>query len=223
MTLRAAVLSLALATLAVTSCTTTVTGHPAPGEQPSPATRATPPTPLAADDLLLPNRGQTPIGAVTMTAVGTNYYVGAEPPACSAALLFKGSPLRPAQATGTAESAYTFVDTAALYAESVDVYERPLDVSEIVQNGFNAVSGCTVEASGVSLQGRDRPMRLAEVTMPATGVLAWTMTRPDWTCNYGLAVTPQVTLVMSLCDRRPDFDMAGWASTRRQQIEHQSA
>lgn len=37
------------------------------------------------------------------------------------------------------------------------------------------------------------------------GVLAWTMTRPSWTCSYGLAVVPQVALPISACDIKPGF------------------
>ena len=45
------------------------------------------------------------------------------------------------------------------------------------------------------------------------------MTRPDWTCNYGLAVVPRVALLMSLCDSKPGFPMAEWASKRKAQID----
>ncbi|EUA34627.1 putative lipolprH domain protein [Mycobacterium xenopi 3993] len=49
-------------------------------------------------------------------------------------------------------------------------------------------------------------------------MLVWTMTRPDWTCDYGLAVVPRAALLLTLCDHESRFRMADWASTRREQI-----
>ena len=62
-------------------------------------------------------------------------------------------------------------------------------------------------------------MRLSFFGTPDDGVLVWTMTRPEWTCDYGLAVIPRVALLMSLCDSKPGFPMAQWASKRRAQLD----
>jgi len=67
-------------------------------------------------------------------------------------LLFKSSPLRPAGSSDNAESAYRF-GGPALYAESVDVYDKPLNAHEVVSNGYSAVSQWLAEAVGVSSLG----------------------------------------------------------------------
>lgn len=136
--------------------------------------------------------------------------------------LFKGSPLRPAGSSDHAESTYRF-GGAALYAESVDVYETALSVHEVVSNGFSAVSQCHTAAVGVSPQGVFRPMRLSFFGTTDDGVLVWTMTRPDWTCNYGLAVVPRAALLMSVCDSMPGFPMGEWASKRKAQLDRVAA
>lgn len=82
------------------------------------------------------------------------------------------------------------VDGPALYAESVDVYDNALNTHDVVWNGFRAVSDCHGDAVGVAPLGEFRPMRLNFFCTPADGVLVWTMTRPDWISDYGLAVVP---------------------------------
>ena len=62
-------------------------------------------------------------------------------------LLFKGSPLRPAGSSDHAESGYR-VDGQALYAESVDVYDKRLNTHDVVWKGFGAVSKCHGDAIG---------------------------------------------------------------------------
>ena len=106
--------TLIVAAVTLGACTTSV-GWPG---DPGPAKPAT--APISARDLLLQDGDTTPLGPATATPVGDNYFTSARPPECSAALLFKGSPLRPAGSSDHAESAYRF-GGPALYAESVDV------------------------------------------------------------------------------------------------------
>jgi hypothetical protein len=94
-----------------------------------------------------------------------------------------------------------------------------LNTHDVVWSGFGAVSQCLGEAIGVSPQGEFKPMGLSGFAIPSDGVLAWTMTRADWTCDYGLAVVPRVALLISACDAKPGFPMADWAATRRAQID----
>lgn len=113
--------------LALAACTESVAGR---------AMRATDrssglPTsakPARARDLLLQDGDRAPFGQVTQSRVGDSYFTSAVPPECSAALLFKGSPLRPDGSSDHAEAAYN-VTGPLPYAESVDVYtnvsERP--------------------------------------------------------------------------------------------------
>jgi hypothetical protein len=177
--------------------------------------------PISARDLLLQDGDTTPLGAATATTVGDNYFTGARPPECSAALLFKGSPLRPAGSSDYAESAYRF-GGPALYAESVDVYDKALNTYDVVSNGFRAVSQCHGDAVGVSPLGVFKPMKLSFFGTTGDGVLVSTMTHPDWTCNYGLAVVPRVALLMSLCDTKPGFPMSEWASKRKAQLDRRA-
>src|SRR6201999_1847564 len=116
-----------------------------------------------------------------------------------------------------AESAYRFA-SPALYAESVDVYDKKLNAHEVVGKGFGAVSKCHADAIGHASLGDFRPMRLSAFGTPSSGVLVWTMTRPDWTCDYGLVVVPRTALMLSACDFKPGFPMADWASKRRAQL-----
>ena len=206
---------LVVVVLALGACTTPIAGRAIRAAKPAAAT-------ISARDLLLPNGDSTPLGPATATVVGDNYFTSARPPECSAALLFKGSPLRPAGSSDHAESAYRFRG-AALYAESVDVYQTALSVHKVVSSGFSAVSQCHTAAVGVSPQGVFRPMKLSFFGATDDGVLVWTMTRPDWTCNYGLAVVPRAVLLMSLCDSKPGFPMGEWASKRKAQLDRIAA
>ncbi|OBK96558.1 hypothetical protein A5645_08995 [Mycobacterium asiaticum] len=86
----------------------------------------TQPRPTAARDLLLQDGEQTPFGLARGRPVDDSYFTSVRPTECSAALLFKGSTLRPAGWTDSAESAYGF-DGQASYAESIDRYDRDLD------------------------------------------------------------------------------------------------
>lgn len=217
----------AAAILAVTmlqaGCVTSVTGRPvrAPGP---PAistltTTASAPVPISAHDLLLHDGDRTPLGTATMAPVGDNYFTSVRPPQCSAAMLFKDSPLRPPVSSDYADSAYRF--GLANYAESVNVYDKDkaLDPAKVVQNGFSAVTSCNVEAVGVSPLGQSPPLRLSFFAIPRADVLVWTMTSPHWTCDYGLAVIPRVALLLSACNTKRGFPMAAWASIRRLQIQ----
>jgi hypothetical protein len=204
-----------IAVTTLVACTTSIAGRAIRAEKPAA-------TPISARDLLLQNGDATPVGPATATGVGDNYFTSARPPQCSAALLFKGSPLRPAGSSDQAESAYR-LGAAALYAESVDVYETALSVHEVVSNGFSAVSQCHTAAVGVTPQGDFRPMRLSFFGTTDDGVLVWTMTRPDWTCDYGLAVVPRAALLMSLCDSKPGFPMGEWAAKRKAQLDRVAA
>jgi hypothetical protein len=187
---------------------------------PGRAMRATKPAPasISARDLLLQDGDSTPLGAASGTKVGPNYFTSARPPECSAALLFEDSPLRPAGSSDHAESSYRFT-SSALYAESVDVYANTLNTGDVVRNGFRAVSDCHSDVIGATSMGEYPPMRLSFFATPADGVLVWTMTRPDWTCDYGLAVIPRVALLISACDVKTGFPMADWTSKRKSQLD----
>ncbi|MGE2813583.1 hypothetical protein ACQI5H_00335 [Mycobacterium heidelbergense] len=216
---RAAV-ALVIAAVMVSGCATSVTGRAvrAPGqpEVPANAHRA-----ISAHEFLLPDGDATPLGPATATSVGDNYFTSARPPECSAALLFKGSPLRPGGSSDRAESAYR-LSGQALYAESVDTYDRTLKIHDVISKGFGAVSNCHGDAIGVSPSGAFRPMRLSFFGATDDGVLVWTMTRPDWTCDYGLAALSRVVLMLSACDVKPGFPMTDWASKRRAQIDRRT-
>lgn len=116
--------------LALAACTESVAGR---------AMRATDrssglPTsakPARARDLLLQDGDRAPFGQVTQSRVGDSYFTSAVPPECSAALLFKGSPLRPDGSSDHAEAAYN-VTGPLPYAESVDVYTNVLNVHDVV-------------------------------------------------------------------------------------------
>lgn len=159
--------------LALAACTESVAGR---------AMRATDrssglPTsakPARARDLLLQDGDRAPFGQVTQSRVGDSYFTSAVPPECSAALLFKGSPLRPDGSSDHAEAAYN-VTGPLPYAESVDVYTNVLNVHDVVWNGFRDVSHCRGDAVGVSRAGRSTPMRLRYFATLSDGVLVWTM------------------------------------------------
>ena len=210
-----------VAALLASACSTPVTGRAvrAPG-QPGGSARAQ--TTVSARDLLLQDGDTTPLGPVTASPIGDNYFTGARPPECSAALLFKGSPLVPAGASDHAESAYS-AGGPALYAESVDVYDETLKPHDVVSKGFAAISKCHGDATGVSPSGAFRPMRLTFFGTADEGVLTWVMTRPDWTCDFGLAALPRVVLMLSACDTKRGFPMMDWASKRRAQIDRRTA
>lgn len=215
---------LTLVAVTQTACATSVTGRairaPGPGVSTSQPTRTSTPAraPITARDLLLRDGDRTPVGPATAAPVGDNYFTSARPLECSAAMLFKGSPLRPPGSSDYADSAYSF-GGSAMYAESVDIYDKPLDAHAVVWNGFSAVSKCSGEAVGVAPIGESQPLRLSFFAVPADDVLVWTMTNPDWTCDYGLTVVARAALVLSLCDTKPGFPIADWASTRRSQIQ----
>ncbi|EUA34628.1 putative lipoprotein lprH [Mycobacterium xenopi 3993] len=113
------------------------------------------PPPIFARDLLLHDGDSSPFGPAAMTDVGDTYFTSVRPPECSAALLFKGSPLRPPHSTDYADSAYSF-GGSAMYSESVDVYDKALDVHAVVWDGYGAVSRCTAEAVGIAPRARSR-------------------------------------------------------------------
>ena len=210
-----------IAALILSACATSVTGRAIRAFD-WPAVRAQAHAPTSAPELLLPDGGDTPLGPVTATAVGDSYFTGARPRECSAALLFRGSPLLPPGPSAHAESAYR-VGGPALYAESVDVYDNALRTHVVVSKDFAAVSQCHGDAIGVAPLGESRPMRLSSFGTTDDGVLIWTMTRADWTCDYGLAVLPRVVMMLSACDTKPGFPMRDWASKRRAQIDRRTA
>jgi hypothetical protein len=206
----------AIAVVTVGGCAKTVAGHAirSPGQSPTTVKAA----PIPARDLVLQDGNDTPLGPATSAPVSDNYFTSARPPECSAAMLFEGSPVRPPGSTDHAESSYKF-DSQALYAESIDVYDNDLNAHDVVWKGFSAVSECRGDATGVAPSGEYGPMRLSSFATPSDGVLVWTMTRPEWTCDYGLAVVPRVALVMSACDSKRGFPMADWAAKRRAQLD----
>ena len=192
-------------------CSTSVAGRAVRGP-------GKPSAPISARDLLLQDGERTPTGPATAIPLGGNYFTSARPRECSAALLFEGSPLPPVDTSDHAETAYRVGDQA-LYAESVDVYNHALNTHDVVWNGFREVSQCRGDAVGVSPTGSFKPMSLSGFAIPEDGVLTWTMSRADWTCDYGLAVVPRVALLISACDGKPGFPIADWAAKRKAQID----
>ncbi|MGH3596114.1 MAG: hypothetical protein ACRDUT_09120 [Mycobacterium sp.] len=208
------------------ACTTSVAGRPvaADGHPPLPSGSATKPVPapISASDLLLRDGDNTPLGPAASAPVGDTFFTSARPPECTAAVLFKHSPLRPAGSSDHAESAYNFGRTA-IYAESADVYVKTLNPHDVVWDGFGAVSKCNGDAVGVAPAGEFGPMRLRQFSVPPDGVLAWTMTAPTQTCDYGLVVVPRAALVLAACYVEGTFDMTEWATKRREQIMSRAA
>jgi hypothetical protein len=215
--------ALVIAAVLLSGCATSVTGRAIRASgQPQPGGSTPARAAIQARDLLLQDGDATPLGRVTAAPVGNSYFVSARPPECAAALVFKGSPVLPAGKSDHAESAYR-VGGPALYAESVDVYDIALKTREVISNGFHAVSQCHGNAVGVAPVGESGPMRLSFFGTTDDGVLVWTMTHPDWTCDYGLAVLPRVALMLSACDAKPGFPMTDWAAKRRAQIDRRTA
>lgn len=211
-----------VAMLALGGCSAVVGGRAVRAMgQSAPSTTVKPPQ-ARAQDLLLQSGDDTPFGAASAMPVGDTYFTSARPPDCSAALLFKGSPLRPAGSSDHAESAYQF-NGPALYAESVDIYDNALDPHHEVVSGFIAVAQCRHDAVGIAPVGEAPPMRLAGFATPSEGVLVWTMNQPGWTCDYGFAVLPHVALLLSACNNAPGFPMADWAAKRRAQVDGRTA
>src|ERR1700744_1689379 len=108
-----------MAAVLLSACATPVHGRATRGSgQPSSGGSTPARAAISAHDLLLQDGDATPLGRVTARALGDSYFVSVRPPECSAALLFKGSPLLPAGQSDYAESGYR-VGGPALYAESV--------------------------------------------------------------------------------------------------------
>jgi hypothetical protein len=147
----------------------------------------------SARDLLLRDGDETPWGPARAAPVGDNYFTSVRPKECSAALLFKGSPLRPSDAADYAESAYTF-GGPAMYAESVSVYDYELNPYGVAWRAFSEVADCRGDAVGVSPRGDFEPMRVTEFGAPQDDVMTWSMGSPDWTCSYGLVAFASATL-----------------------------
>ncbi|OBJ49650.1 hypothetical protein [Mycobacterium asiaticum] len=202
---------LLVSALSVGACTPTVAGR---------AVRAAgySPPPPAARDLLLQDGEQTPFGAARSRPVDGSYFTSVRPAECSAALLFKGSPLRPPGSIDAAESAYGF-DGRARYAESIDRYDRDVDAHEVAWRAFSEVSDCRVDAIGVSPWREFKPMRVTGFDIPQDNVMTWSMGREDWTCSYGLAAVSRVVLMIAACDAKPDFPMAEWGAKRKAQLD----
>lgn len=165
---------------------------------------------------------QTPLGPATSAPVGDTFFTSVHPPECAAAVLFKDSPLRPTGSSDHAESAYKF-GTSAIYAESADLYTKNLNPHDVVWNGFAAVAKCNADAVGVAPAVESGAMQLREFSVPADGVLAWTMTGQQQTCDYGLVVVPQAALVLVACDTEGRINMMDWAPKRREQIMSRAA
>ncbi|OBK20876.1 hypothetical protein A5634_11905 [Mycobacterium asiaticum] len=208
----------AVTLLILAACSTSVPGQAVRAPDATSGTSATGKPLLQARDLLLQTGESTPYGPAWATEVGANYFTSARPAECTAAVLFKDSPLRPAHPANYAESAYSSTGTG-MYAESIGVYDRTLNAHDVVWKGFGEVSKCQGDVTAVSPQGDFGPLRLSAFATPSDGVLVWTMTRPDWTCDYGLAVVAQAALMMSACDGKAGFPMAEWAAKRRAQID----
>src|ERR1700739_2359958 len=124
--------ALVIIAVMLSACATSVTGRAIRAAGPAPPGGATPArATTSARDLLLQDGDTTPLGRATGAAVGDTYFASVRPPECSAALLFKGSPLLPGAKSVHVESGYRF-GGPALYAESVDVYDNALKTREVV-------------------------------------------------------------------------------------------
>jgi hypothetical protein len=66
-------------------------------------------------------------------------------------------------------------------------------------------------------------MQLREFSVPADGVLAWTVAGQSQTCDYGLVVVSQAVLALVACQRDGKFNMIDWAPKRREQVLSRSA
>lgn len=203
----------------------TLPDKPSDNVRPSPtATRPVPtttPVPVTLPDaqtLLLASNSETPAGSVTAMPIDDNYFTSTDPPDCAGALLLKNSPLPPTGAQSHAESAYRIEgQNDNLLAESVNVYRQPLDPGAVLNAAMVTVSQCTASASGINSLGRLEQMRLTNFAI-GDNVLVWTMSRPEWTCNYGFTLTTHASLLISLCEDSPTFPMHDWAVQRHQEI-----
>ena len=209
------VVALIAAAVVLGACTTSVPGRAVRAGGRLPASNS-------ARELLLQDGDNTPLGPARATRVGDNYFTSLRPKECSAALLFKGSPLQPRGATDSAESAYGF-GGQALYAESIDVYDRALDTHGVAWRAFSEVSDCRGDAVGVSPGGDFEPMHVTAFGAPQDDVMTWSMGRPDWTCSYGVAAVTKVAIVITACDAKPGFPMAEWAAKRKAQLDSRTA
>lgn len=211
---------LCVLTLAVlTGCSTSVPGQ-AVRSSGSSATPANGKPQIQARDLLLQSHEATPFGPAAPFEVGDTFYTSAKPVECTAALLFKGSPLHPPGPTNYADSAYSLPHEAAVYAEWIGVYDQPLNPTDVVGSGLDAVSACHEFAIGENLEGTAGPYRLDAPNIASDGVLVWAMGKPNWTCNYGLAVSPRMALLVTACESATTFSMAEWVAKRRAEIDH---
>lgn len=211
-----------LVAAALCACTTSINGRavraPGPSSSGSPPSASPAFAPIPARDLLLKDGDSTPLGPAAAMPVGATYFTSVTPQECAAALLFKGSPLPPARSADHAESSYQ-VAGPALYAESIDNYDKKLNPHELVWKSFGAVSKCRGDAIGHSPRGDFQPMHLSHFTIASDGVLVWTMARPDWTCDYALVVLARTVLLASACDAKSGFPMTEWAAKRRAQLD----
>ncbi|MDP7702499.1 hypothetical protein [Mycobacterium sp. TY815] len=209
------IITVCLAALMLVGCTRAVDGH---------GMRATGQSGQAASarDLLLRDGDETPWGPGRPAPVGDDYFTSVRPKECAAALLFRGSPLRPSDAADYAESAYTF-GGPSMYAESISVYDYELNPYGVAWRAFSEVSDCRDDAIGVSPRGDFQPMRVTEFGAPQDDVMMWSMGRPDWTCSFGLVAVPKVVLVITACNSSAGFPMAEWAPIRKAQLNSRVA
>lgn len=217
---RRTLVAISCAATVLAACAAPVAGRPVaaggrPTQPSSPNTRAHPP--VTARDLLLGDGAQTLLGPGEQVPVGDTFFTSARPPECAPALLFMGSPLPPPGWTDHAESSYS-IGPGAVYAESANVYGKALKPHDVVWKGFAAVANCNATAVGVAPAGQSGPLRLREFSVPAEGVLQWVMAGRSQTCEYGMAVVPDATLVLVACDTEGKVDMKQWAAKRRKQV-----
>ncbi|MHA7651927.1 hypothetical protein ACX9NE_12355 [Mycobacterium sp. ML4] len=154
--------------------------------------------------------------------MGDDYFTSVRPKECAAAMLFRGSPLRPSDAADYVESAYTF-GNQAMYAESVSVYDYQLRPYGVAWKAFSDVSDCRGDAVGESPRGDFEPMHVTEFDAPRDNVMTWSMGRLDWTCSYGVAALRKVVLMIAACNAAPDFPMAEWAARRKAEVDTRTA
>ncbi len=176
----------------------------------------------SARELLLADGDQTPWGPARSAPLGDDYFTSVRPKECTAALLFRRSPLRPSDASDYAESAYTFGD-AKRYAESISVYDYELRPYGVAWKAFADVSDCRGDAVGSSPRGDFEPMQVTEFGSPQDDIMTWSMGRPDWTCSYGLIAETKAVLLITACNATPGFPMAEWAPIRKAQLSRRTA
>ena len=201
--------------LALGACTTSVPGQATrgSGQPPASSAKAKPtPVPISARDLLLQDATTTPLGPAIAIPVGDSYFTSVRPPECAAALLFDSSPLLPPaprimpirHTKSTARPCTRSRPTSTPTPWTTTMWcGKALVLSRIVVAGHRCRPAWGLQTDETQL-----------LRQSSDGVLTWTMTRPDWTCDFGLAAIPRVVLLMAAATPNPG---SRWRTGRRKE------